>query len=78
MPYAKCPHCETLFHILVTNGLEEWHEGNAPGVPRDQPAPVLCFECWKQARAGALDLEALAVSPEVMASLRRSVTDEPK
>ncbi len=70
MPYAKCPNCESLFHLLVTHDVEEWYARNAPGVPRDQPTPVLCLACWKKARDGTLDIEKLPVSLEVKANLR--------
>ena len=77
MPFAKCPNCGAEFHLRVTTNLEEWCARNAPGIPRNQPAPLLCLPCWKKARSGTLRVEDLAVSAEVLANLQRMVADEP-
>ncbi len=70
MPYAKCPNCESVVHLLVTHDVEEWYARNAPGIPRDQLTPVFCLACWKKAREGTLEIERLPVSSEVKANLR--------
>jgi hypothetical protein len=77
MPFAKCPNCGAELHLQVRGKLEEWYARNAPGIPRDQPAPLLCLPCWKKARSGTLRVADLPVSAEVLANLQRMVADEP-
>ena len=77
MPFATRPNCGTQFHLVVTGSLDEWYARYAPGVARDQPAPLLCLACRRKVRAGTLNFDALPISPAVMANLRRIMTNEP-
>jgi hypothetical protein len=77
MPFVKCPNCGQGFHLCGQANLDEWYAKFAPGMTKgEEPVTLLCVSCWSKARRGELNIEELAVSPEVMAGLRRSISDE--
>lgn len=46
MPFAKCPNCEIIHHLLVRDNIEEWDK-KLP-VSEDGYRYLECFSCWKK------------------------------
>ena len=45
MPYSSCPVCGDRFHLLVREGLKDWHTSR--GIRIGEEASELCFGCWR-------------------------------
>jgi hypothetical protein len=75
LPYCQCPVCGQSFHLLVRENLEAWYQRWAPGSSTEDLVPVLCLSCWRDARRGALDIEALDLPAALKARLRSQAED---
>jgi DNA-directed RNA polymerase subunit RPC12/RpoP len=64
MPYAKCPHCGSTFHLRLTEeGSRRWKQEHSQSIAAGQTASLPCFQCWKELRE--LDVvEVLKRPPE--------------
>ncbi len=62
MPYLKCPNCETIFHIAVSNlntFFERFGKPTKGNIPEE-----ICFFCWKDLKVSDL-IEVIKLSESV-------------
>lgn len=53
MPYARCPVCQNLFHLLVrAQSLADWEREHVRERDANGTALLKCFRCWADLRPG--------------------------
>lgn len=52
MPYAQCPNCSTLFHVLVTD-VQQWYHERHPTLRGGEMALEQCPGCMFTVQEGA-------------------------
>ena len=46
MPYAKCPDCGNIFHLLIQKNIDEWNK-KFPASENGHRY-IQCLACWKK------------------------------
>jgi hypothetical protein len=47
MPYCQCPHCNTTFHVNVSDP-KSWYHERFPEYEFNELVPESCQKCWQQ------------------------------
>lgn len=48
MPFSKCPTCEAMFHLRITEDPKEWYARHAPDKKVGEEVALECFYCWEK------------------------------
>jgi hypothetical protein len=52
MPFARCPVCQSLHHLLVRTSPQEWEREHVREREVDGTPLLRCFKCWVDLRPG--------------------------